>query len=256
MENESAILRRLQDLAALSEKRNRPVYSDFLIPADAALAFRAAEPYRVTLWGGREGCERQMARFVPTGFPAEFFGTAEGACRDFPIAVLAIRPVQEKFADELTHRDFLGALMNLGITRESLGDLIVQGKEAWVFAQEKLAPFLCENLIQVRHTNVRCEQLDRLPPEAAPRFEAMSFTLSSLRIDAFAAHAAHLSRGKAQELFAREMVFVNGRLCESESLLLKEGDIVTLRHFGKFIFREVRGESRKGRLIVTADRYV
>ena len=252
MEQEEERLRHLQDLASLSEKRGFCTYSDFLPAADAALAYRAAESWRITLWGGAEGCEKQMVRFAPDGWQPD---PEAGEYADFPIAVLEIKPLQAKFAEALTHRDYLGALMSLGITRESMGDVLVREGGAVLFAQEKLTAYICGNLIQVRHTSVRCKRLPALPASAGPQFEALSFTLPSLRADAFVSQLARLSRGKAEELFAREGVFINGRLCEKGSTLLKEGDILTIRHFGKFIFRETAGESRKGRLIVRADKY-
>ena len=87
MESETAIVRRLQDLSDLSRRRGFCTYSDFLPAADAALAFRAAEPWRITLWGGAEGCEKQMVRFAPEGFEPD----PEAPYADFPIAVLEKR---------------------------------------------------------------------------------------------------------------------------------------------------------------------
>ena len=205
----------------------------------------------VTLWGGNEDCERRMARFGS----AEEFGYEE----DFPIAALKISPLSEKFAEDCSHRDFLGALMHLGIDRSTVGDIFLEGKHAWIFCTETIAPFLCENLDRVRHTAVRCEMLDKNADAGkwpAPRQpEPARLVVSANRADAVAAKAFSLSRSQSLELFRAGKVYVNGRVCGNNSQALKARDVVSVRGFGRFVFLEEGEETRKGRLSVTVGLY-
>ncbi len=100
------------------------------------------------LEGGCQAADRVVARF---GSPEEL-----GYEVPFPIVCVHIRPLAQKFADDLSHRDFLGALMNLGIERSTIGDIKVGEREAYLFCLDSIAGFICENLSQVRHTHVKC----------------------------------------------------------------------------------------------------
>ncbi len=208
-----------------------------------------SERYSVpfALWGGAEGADRKMARF---GSPEEL-----GYEQPYPISCVHIRPLSVKFAEPLSHRDFLGALMNLGIERSTLGDVRVGEKEAWLFCLDSIAPFVCDNLTQVRHTHVSCEPAAEAAdiPEEEPAEEML--VVSSLRADALLAGIYKLSRTDSLNAFRMGKVYVNGQLCENNSRALKENDVVNLRGKGKFIFRGVGYETRKGKLSVTVQVY-
>ncbi len=246
--------KRFQELAEKAFRQNVFAFTGFLSLAeqDALLEAMGRNPVcPFTLWGGKEDCERRMARF---GSPEEF-----GYEEEFPIAALKVSPLSEKFAQDCSHRDFLGALMHLGIDRGTVGDIFPEGKHAWIFCTETVAPFICENLDRVRHTAVRCEKLDReadagqWPAPAVP--EPVRLVVSANRADAVAAKAFHLSRGQSLELFRAGKVYVNGRLCENNSLLLKPQDVVSVRGFGRFVLLEEGEETKKGRLGVTVGLY-
>ena len=238
---------RLADLARVSENRDIFTFSDFLSPPEAALAAAAAGNTPYLAWGGMDGCERVVIRF----------GDEEriGYRVDFPIRVIRISPQNEKFSDDLTHRDFLGALMHLGIERSTLGDILIRDHTAWVFALEQIAPFIVSELGTVRHTSVVCELIDQVPEEAAPKREPEKLNIPSLRLDALIARLYHLPRGKAKEYFASQLVFVNGNTCLNESLQPKEGDVISVRGCGKFVFTGIEGETRKGRIVAGVEIY-
>ena len=192
--------------------------------------------------GGSPMCERRIIRF---GSP-ELLGYEE----PYPILCLKIEPPVPKFAEHLTHRDFLGAIMNLGIERSTVGDIFVQDKAASVFCQAGIAPYLAEQLTQVRHTQVRCAVTEALEELRAPVLGKMSLSVSSARIDAVIAKLYNLPRSQSLELFRAGRVYVNGRLTENNSYALKEGDGVTARGFGRFFYEGEQGETRKGRIRV------
>ena len=119
-------------------------------------------------FGGTENCERLMIRFGSE----ELFGYEE----PFPIRCILAEPLIEKFADSFTHRDFLGAIMNLGIEREVVGDIAIKGKKAYIFCTEKIAEYIAENLVQVKHTSMRCTVLEEAPDILKPTLEKKEVT--------------------------------------------------------------------------------
>ena len=199
-------------------------------------------------FGGAEGCERKVVRF----------GSEEmcGFEQPFPIACVAVRPRSAKFAETLTHRDFLGALMNLGVERDTLGDIAVREEGAYVFCTEHIAPFVVENLMQVRKTPVRAELAQALPEGALYRLQPKTVQVASNRADALCAHIWNISRGDSLALFRAGRVFINGRLCENASAALREGDILSARGYGRFVFRGVVGLTKKGRSNALVELYV
>lgn len=234
---------RLRDLAEKSFRQNLFTFTGFLGLSELDV-FRQTERelsyagYK--LFGGAEETDRKMVRF----------GKAEelGYEVDFPISCIYIRPLAVKFADELSHRDFLGALMNLGIERSSLGDIRVGDREAYLFCLESMAEFICGHLTQVKHTHVKCS-----PVEAArdvPRDEPQTVTVqtASLRADAVIARVYNRSRENCLELFRTQKVYVDGRLCENNSRQLKAGETVNVRGFGKFKVLGGPRQTRRGRL--------
>ena len=239
---DDALKKRLTELARRSFNQSVYCFTHFLDLAgrsDFQALLPSLPPAPYTLFGGAEGCERQMLRFGDE----ESCGYEE----PFPIVCLRITPKSEKFSEALTHRDYLGALMGLGIERELLGDIIVRKNEAYLFCEEKIAPYIGENFIQARRTSVQCQRVKELP--AGQLFETRRETvqLSSQRVDALISHACKMSRAQAQALFPAGKIYVSGRLCESPGLSPKPGDIISVRGFGRFRYLGVESLSKKGK---------
>lgn len=197
----------------------------------------------ITLYGGYEDADRKILRF------GEEAGL--GYEMPFPVVCIRISPLNRKFADQLSHRDFLGALMNLGIERSTIGDIRVGEKEACLFCVDSIAPFICENLDQVKHTHVKCtvtEDMEAVFPQEEP--VPVQIQVQSTRIDAVLARVYHMSREKSLELFRAGKVYVDGRLCENNARLLKSNETVNARGYGKFRVLGEPRETRKGKLAV------
>lgn len=242
--------KRFLDLADRSWRQNVFAFTGFLSMAEQDMLLKAVKEMKtaVRLYGGAEHAERQMARF---GTPEEL-----GYEEPFPIVCLRIEPLLEKFSDTFTHRDFLGAIMNLGIDRSTVGDIFVDGKKAYVFCTEAMAPYLAENLDQVRHTHVRCSLVEGAENMPVQKRMPKEESVSSLRCDGVTAAVWHLSRSQSLELFRQKKVFVNGRLQENNSYSLKPGDVISVRGYGKFIFREEKYTTRKGKLVIEIELFV
>ena len=197
--------------------------------------------------GGFEEAERVVVRFGRS----EELGYEEA----FPITCVCIRPLARKFADDLSHRDFLGALMNLGIERSTMGDIRVTDGGAYLFCLNSIADFICDNLIQVKHTSVSCSltaDVGQIPREEPG---TVVLHVASLRVDAVLARVYDISREKSIQLFRAGKVYVNGRRCENHSRQLKCGETVNARGYGKFMLTGEPGQTRKGRLAVEAAVY-
>lgn len=237
--------KRFEDLANKAYTQNIFTFTDFLGLSEQDEFWKAEASLRyagVKLYGGIENADRVMIRF----------GDAEnlGYEVDFPIVCVHIMPLLAKFAQNLSHRDFLGALMNLGIERSALGDIKVGDKEAFLFCKETIAPFICENLSKIAHTNVKCVVTQDYKQFVEEEPEPKLLQVASLRLDAVLAKVYNISRGDCLQMFQAGKVFVNGRLCENNSKQLKDGEVVNLRGYGKFIFVGGKSETRKGKLNV------
>lgn len=251
MEKEEVQLQnRFQELADKAYHQNVYTFTGFLSLAHQDIFFRMAGgighiAYR--MFGGSGDCERKMLRF---GSPEEF-----GYEEAFPIVCVRIRPLQKKFAEDFSHRDVLGALMNLGIDRSTLGDIFLADKEAFLFCQEKVAAFICDGLVQVRHTRVCCEPVENMRELPVKEPVVEEITVNSERADGIIAKLYHLSREKSQQLFAEKKIYLNGRLLENGGRSLKKDELVTVRGFGRFFYKGICYETKKGKLCVSAEVY-
>ena len=241
-------IRRFMELADRSEQNSVFTYSGFHSVRTASLAYMVAPEGSVALKGGMDNAERVIVRF---GDPAELCYEEEA-----PIKILHISPKQMKFADRLTHRDFLGAILNLGIERDMLGDILVENSSAYCFVMEKVADLLCAELDRIKHTAVVCRIADDLPQEVLPKLIGTDITLSSPRLDAVLAKVYHVSRADAKSLFDEEKVTVNGRSCTSPETVLKAGSSVSVRGYGRFEYRGEEKLTKKGKTGIRIWRFV
>ena len=240
--------KRMQDLEDQSNKHSTYYFTDFLSPAEASCAYEVCNSSNFSVWGGNESCERVMIRF---GNPKEF-----GYEVDFPIKILSIIPVNKKYSDKLTHRDFLGSLMNLGIERAVLGDIFVKDNEGYVFTAERMCDYIKESLFRVRHTDVACEIMEKLPEYIGPSLEEQNIIASSDRIDGIISKLYKFSRSESKEIISKSELFVNGRICTNPSIVPKENDIISVRHYGKFIFKGISHETKKGNVVISIAKYM
>lgn len=251
MEKEDLLLqKRFAELANRSYTQNMFTFTEFLSLPELDLFYQNEPQLKfagVTVFGGTEGCDRKVIRF----------GNVEelGYDEPFPIVCIVIEPLIEKFGENLNHRDYLGALMNLGIERENLGDIFIKGKTGYVFCLERIAEYIMENLSQVRHTNVKLHVSEREEEFVQKEVEEMVVLSASERIDGVISKVYNLSRSQSIELFRGKRVYVNSRLCENNSYQLKVKDTVSLRGYGKFVYNGVGYQTKKGKLSVKVGIY-
>ena len=248
---ETLFKKRLMELANKSYTNSQYLFTGFLSMSEQDSFYqleREMSYVPVTMFGGTKDCERVMLRFGSE----ELCGYEEA----FPIACIEIAPLMEKFGEILSHRDYLGALMNLGIERSTLGDIIIIEKTAYLFCTEKMVTYIIDNLTQIRHTHVKCKITEQVPQSAITKIERKSCIVHSERADSIIAKLYNMSRSQGVELFRAKKVFINGRLNENNSGMLKLGDRVSVRGYGKFIYQGTAYETKKGKISVEVDVYV
>lgn len=201
-----------------------------------------------TTFGGAEGAERVMIRF----------GSEEdiGYSVPFPISILKAEPLSQKYADRLTHRDFLGAILNLGIERDVLGDIVIIDNVGYIFAKEDIAGYIADSLTRVKHTDVKLSITEQLPEGQLYRTEKKTVQVSGERLDAVVAKVFSLSREEAQSLFKKRLVFADGRQIDSPSYTPKENEKISVRGQGRFIYLGCQSYSKKGKMNTLVELYV
>ena len=175
---------------------------------------------------------------------------------EYPIDCLKLSPKALRFSEDLGHRDYLGAVLNLGVDRSVVGDILLKDKEAWLFCQHKMSDFFIENLTRVRHTMVLVTRVDQAGDIPGPEFEEISGTCASVRLDSLIGLAFQTSRSSMVSSIEGGLVFVNGKLVTSNGYEPKEGDIISVRHKGRFIFDGITRQTKKGRLGVRIRKYI
>lgn len=245
-ENDKHIVSRIKELSVRSFNRGIWTFSDFLSLAEQSLVEASAES-EYLLWGGYENAERKIAAFG-----------SEDICgykEEMPIKIVKIEPVSKKFADTLKHRDFLGALMSLGVKREVTGDILIKDNIGYVLCIDTIAEFLKDNISHVKHTSVKCEILDELPDIAKAEPVSKELLVSSERIDAVISAVFNLSRSDAKELFSDRKVFSDSREVSSASMTAVEGSIISVRGKGRFRYNGIIRQTKKGRMSISVEIY-
>ena len=247
MNDEELLLKkRLVELSARSAARGVYESTDFLSLSGQSILHsleRNGEVSPAALYGGTEHAERVIA----------VFGSESDCGYEYipEISFLSVVPLSEKFGEELTHRDVLGALMSLGIRRDLTGDIYTAEKHAFIIVVDSIASFIAENLVSVKHTDVMCSVIDALPDNIGVHTRAECFISTSERLDCILSAVYNISRSAAKELFDRKSVYVNGSLRENASCAVKEGEVISVRGKGKFIYHGAVGETKKGRLKIS-----
>lgn len=236
------IEKRFNELYNRAYERGYTVFSEFLNLEEQSILEGSYLP--CFKFGGYAMAERVVAAF---GDDAE--NTV------FPIAILQISPSNEKFSDSLTHRDFLGGLMNLGIKRELLGDILVSGNTAYVFCLEQIKDYILRNLTRIKHTTVKVTALAELPATAVNEPRYAELIVPSLRLDAVISSVYKLSRKDSCNLIKSDRVFMNSRQIKNTSCLIKQEDIISVRGMGRFKFIGQLRTTKKDRIVISVNIY-
>ena len=251
MQKEELMLqKRLIELSKIAYQRGIVTYSDFLNLNELNILHITPKHELFSCYetfGGYEFSERQMVAFLPDALCYE---------KTYPISAIKIEPLQKRFSEELAHRDYLGSILNLGIERSKLGDILVEKESAILFVHTSLETFIIDELYRIRHTSVKTEVVCVDELHYKPNTKEIKGTVSSLRLDSLLSLAFGSSRSKLVTFIENGKVFVNGKLITSNGYQVKENDIVSVRGFGRFQYKETLSQTKKGRFLVTLELYV
>ena len=255
---------RIDDGLRQSE-RGELVCGNFLTPAEKAYAEiivrtkRACD--RVFFFGGYVEAERKRIFFMPS-YLSELDGDIEEKARlycadEFSSAICALK-IKGSGYRNLSHRDYLGSILSLGIERREIGDIVVTGEcAAIVFCTDKIRDYLVTSLDKIATDKVKVE-IYELPDDfkVARNTVRISDTVASPRFDCVVGALTNLSREKAQNL-------INSGLCEVDHLpelrvdrQIDAGVVISVRGYGKFSVVSFDGETRRGRIRMSAEKYV
>lgn len=250
---ERLLLARVLDKLELARDRGVPSHTGFLSPHERAVVeglIRAEGWPRHLFFGGFADAERTVCAFLPDWLEEEDWLAGQ---EYNPIRALRCTWT----GGSLTHRDFLGSILGLGLDREKVGDLLVGDGVCDVLVLEDVADFLLLHLEQAGrvHLKVSSISLEMVSPPPV-QVRTIRDTVSSLRLDAVASSGFSISRGKAADLISSGKVQLNHQECLKPDRPVNEGDTLSCRGFGKCMVKEVGGPSKKGRIMIVLERYV
>ena len=236
----------LEDKIALCYLNDQAQYSDFLTmeeASDAELILHNSGLF-YNFWGGYEAAERKMVML-----------SLEECDADYPLVILCGQ--WDKFG-EISHRDVLGAVMGCGIERRCIGDILFDRdhRKFYMFVISRMTEYICHSVGQIGRCSVEWKtvsDLDELPHQAV---QVCKLPVSSLRIDVVIAAAFHLSRQRAKDVIDDKKVFVDHVAVTKATQNIREGCSVVVRGYGKFIFMEQNGLSKKGKPYILIKQYL
>ena len=238
------------DLCNLVSKKHIPKNTDFLNPFEVktAVSIINSEPdLKYIVDGGYPGCERAIIHIFPYYCDMDSVGAG--------LRFLEIKN-NDKFGSA-NHRDYMGALLSLGIRREKIGDILVHENYCQIVVDEEICDFLLYNFKKVKKSNVDVREIHRELVEIPQQnYKESSVSVSSLRIDSVVASAYNLSRSESIKLVNSELIQLNYEKITQPSFQVEENSVVSVRGYGKFLIKELGGISKKGKFRLSISKYL
>lgn len=236
---------RIDDTADIAERTGRCKYLGFLSPEQAVAAEKrlSNRSVRFGFYGGFDGAQRVMLGCFPDWVVDE----------EYPITAVTFK---YRKSDELSHRDFLGSLMGLGLTRESVGDILLSEGKAVAFLSSDIADFVIKQIVKIGRTGVTVTQgIDGELPKASQMAE-FTETVASVRLDCVVSAIGSMSRNAAAERIVGGFVTVNSFVSDKVTKTVSDGDVISIRGKGKFVICSLEDRTRKNRVVLKYKKYV
>lgn len=243
---EEIFISRITDLARQVQKRGVPKFSGFLDVRQQELAIygiNCAGDINYQWDGGYDNAERRVLKLYEDGY---------GASISFPITMLIITYSNKA---SLSHRDFLGTILGLGIKREVLGDIIVDNGKTYLWILETMKNTILQDLTRVGRYSVEVAETNQQLELPQIKTEEVNGTVSSLRLDCIVSHLLNCSRENAVKLIKSGCVAVRGREILEPSKQVEEDSILSIRGYGRFILKEIGDVNKKGRIRIYCQKY-
>lgn len=235
------LISRAYDIIQLSYTRHKNCYFGFLNEAEIySLNENLHNNAEYCFWGGFDNAKRQMFCAVYNSFDKT----------DVPITALEFT---YKSVYKLSHRDFLGTILSLGLDRSTVGDIIVNEGKTIVFVKNEVKDYIFTQITKIGGVGVKIKTADVSNISVIDNISEKTLTVASLRLDVLVSAFTGLSREKSQKLISQGVVSVNYSECNSTSVKVSENDIIVVRKYGKFILKNIIGETKKGRLKLSVE---
>jgi len=243
-EEERLFMSKMCDIAEKSFDSGRVMFSRFLNPGQKLLIeSRLSQDFDLTFFGGYEDAERVVVAF------GEFFDEPE-------VPIVAIK-VESRGKKTLSHRDYLGSVLSLGIKREHIGDILIKDNDAIMFATKEIADFIMMNLSRIASSPVKLSVIEDLSEfETKRQFKEAETTVSSMRLDCVLSSVIGTSRSKSVAIIEEGLCTVNYNPVKNVRTQVKDGDILSVRGFGKCVIETDGHLTKKGRIHLKAKKYI
>ena len=239
-DDDKLLLARTEDMYRLCDKYSAARFSHFYNEAQADTVFTISQRvgYNTCFFGGYSDAERRIFGVFPEW--------QEARHEDFPIAYLQ---AETKFQKKLTHRDYLGTILSLGIERSKVGDIAVSDSGAYIFVYDDIADYIQNNITKIANCGVKIKRVEKKDVALGEKeYKLISCVAASMRLDAVLAAALNITRRESAMYISSGRVLINHKPCDNLSLELKEGDLLSVRGAGRIILEEKGAKTGSGRI--------
>lgn len=255
-ENDRLLISKLIDKIRFCETKNKIQTTDFLDEIQQKLLENFLKSQKICNYfftGGFEEAERKILIIYPEKL-TDIIKNIN--LNEYINSIRIILP--SEMHGEYTHKNYLGGLMKLGISREKIGDILVDNEGADILVMPEILKFLITNIPSL--TRFSKSKIQQISLENLRKIEIktqnIKITVASMRLDNIVSELAKCSRGKASEFLTQERVLLNHEIIEKPSKEVKENDTITIRGKGRFVIKSIVGNSRKGRVFVEVEKFV
>ena len=254
--DDKILLAQILDKIELCENKNKIEYTDFLDMAQRELVQKFINKIKLEnyiSYGGFDKAERKI--FVI--YPEKFKGEIVRKNLNNIVQIIRIQ-LPDDLKGKYTHRDYLGAVIKLGVKREKVGDIIVDNNGADIIINKDISKFLQQNLGELTRfskSTITVENIEDLRPVNIKKQE-LEIIVSSLRLDNVISELARCSRNKALDIINMERVFINFQNETKKTKQIKVGDMVTIRGKGRFYIKEIVGQTKSGRTVIKIEKFI
>lgn len=238
-------MNRVLDKIISVEKSHISDSTDFFDPYEIRLAESILNRFinvEYEVSGGYDMAERSCILIYPDYFLNEGF--------EDTIKLLKITSMSNNMID-LKHPDFLGAILNLGINRDKIGDILVYDSYAIFAVKKEISDFIFYNLDRVANNKVNVEYIKEIDSFPEYEYETIKIFASSLRLDVVLSGVHNISRKDSKNLIISDKVKVDWELITNSSFELEENSMVSVRGYGRFILSEIEGKSKKDKYVIS-----
>ncbi len=236
-------MRRILDKIEIVLNRHIVETTDFLDPYEVYLAQSILNRFtdlNYKIAGGYENAERRIIIIYPDYYDSH----------QLPAGIGALKISNSN--EDLSHKDYLGSILSLGIIRDKIGDIIVHKDYAFIIVKEEIEDFIFYNLEKVANKNISLEPLDLASiVEGKSDYKEVTVFLKSLRLDSAISAVYNLSRKDSMKIIKGNNVKLNWEPIDKGSCEIKEKDVISVRRYGRAILHDISGYSKSGRIRCT-----